>query len=70
MPAIRVIMQSGLLPAMKKSATSGLSRSDACRLEMSVWTNVSRYLLRSVGRWTRRAPFHSFVRRSTTCGRQ
>ena len=28
------------------------------------------YLLRSVGRCTSRAPFHSFTRRSTTCGRQ
>jgi hypothetical protein len=70
MPRARVTRQSGLLPAMKNSATSGCWRCAAWKLASSVWTNVSRYLLRIVGRWTRRAPFHSLKSRETTCGRQ
>src|SRR3954465_12985997 len=56
MPARRVTRHSGLLPAMKNSATSGLSVRAACVALSSVCTKVSRYLLRTVGRWTRRAP--------------
>ena len=62
--------QSGLLPAMKKSATSGLTLRAVCMLDSSVWTKVSRYLLRTVGRCTSSAPFHVVISRSTTCGRQ
>ncbi len=68
--APRVIRHFGLLPAMKNSATSGLSVCAAWTLDSSVWANVSRYLLRIVGRWTSRAPLYSVSRRSTTCGRQ
>ena len=70
MPAARVTRHSGLFPAMKNSATSGLTRRDACTLDSSVCTNVSRYLLRTVGRCTSFAPFHSRMPGSTTCGRQ
>ena len=51
MPRARVIRQSGLLPAMKKSATSGFSTYAACSADRNVCTNVSRYLFRIVGRW-------------------
>jgi hypothetical protein len=70
MPAARVIRHMGELPAMKNSATSGLTVRAAWIALRNVWVNVSRYLLRTVGRWTSRAPFHWVSRRSTTCGRQ
>jgi len=70
MPAARVIRHIGELPAMKKRATSGLTVRAAWIALRNVWVNVSRYLLRTVGRWTSRAPFHSVSRRSTTWGRQ
>ena len=66
----RVIRQSGLLPAMKKMATSGFSTKPACTADRNVCTKVSRYLFLIVGRWIRRAPFHSSIAGSTTCGRQ
>ena len=60
MSAPRVIRHIGLLPAMKNSATSGCSRARGVqRASRNVCANVSRYLLRIVGRWTSRAPFHS-----------
>ena len=44
---------------MKNSATSGRVTRAACTADRNVCTNVSRYLLRTVGRWTSSAPLYS-----------
>src|SRR3954468_14434458 len=67
-PAPRVTRQSGELPAMKNSATSGRTDRAAWPADTKVCTNVSRYLLRTVGRWMSVAPFHSLSVGSTTRG--